>query len=69
MNKGYFITDEQMKAAIYYLLELDRGIDDKTLTKEQNTRNYERWIGARRILRRLSITGSDIAEIETSILA
>lgn len=61
--KGYFITDEQMKAALDYLETLYALSDDKLQPLGEREIYFRQWQGARRLMRRFGYRLTDIEEM------
>ena len=61
MNKGYVFTDEQMKKAFDFIADLDRITDQPEFYNDEDREQaFYQWKGARRLLRRMGFTWSDI---------
>ena len=67
--RGYFITDEQMKAAADYVEELYSLSDDELQPLGDREIYFRQWQGARRLLRRLGYKLSDMEIIRKEITA
>lgn len=61
--KGYFITEEQMKAAADYLEELYSLSEDKLQPLGEREIYFRQWQGARRLMRRFGYRLTDIEEM------
>lgn len=61
MNKGYVFTEEQMKKGFEFIADLDRITEQpEYYTDEDRKKAFYQWQGARRLLRRMGFTWSDI---------
>lgn len=67
--RAYIITDEQMKAAIDYLVELYSLSDDPLQPLGDRETYFKQWQGARRLFRRLGYKTSELEMLEKEVTA
>ena len=61
MNKGFVFTDEQMNKGFEFIADLNRITEQpEYYTDEARQQAFYQWQGARRLLRRMGFTWSEI---------